>query len=331
MERLSLIHSLSFDEYINLCVDLDFISELSSLLNISKNNVRTFLTAYVFKYFPFEIMSPNIRSPEDISIISLSESLILSIENNLNFPSLLQQYIDQFVQWKEFDRPRAVNPFINKYKNLRLIRDIDPTHYYKKELKLLIDMTFLQLIAMINSIGGEEALSRIDSSNSEVEIDEPLKEEFISSSKETFWTTFREELPKYDKVIILLRDFATRYQSIIPNRIDLLEQMGEILDIDFIQQRLDTQNITVESIVIYMDYIVTKTKEIDTPSEDEITDRWFNNLKTSPIAISDPIYLIQTFFEYIFNRLDIIKKLSIEMTPTIRQIYEARYDRVVSE
>lgn len=287
------------------------------------------MTSYVFKHFLSEIMDPSIRSPEDLVMISQSETLIDSINTN-RFNDLLSQYTISFVEWKEFDRPRTATPFINKYKNLRTIRNTNDSHYYKRELKLLIDMTFLQLITMINSIGGENALARVDS-DPDPTPDNTLIDEFISSSKETFWSTFREELPKYDRVIVLLRDFTQRYCRLVPNRIDLLQQLSDILDIEFIQQQLDTQSVTLESLVQYMDYIVIKTKEIDIPVQDEITDRWFNELKISPLAVSDPIYFLQTFFEYILNRLDIIHNLSVELTPTIRQMYEVRHDGSMAE
>lgn len=330
MDRLSTISSLSFDQYIELCIDTPFIEVLSTTLSISKYKVRTFMTAYVFKHFPSEIMSSLIRSPEDIDIIDKAKSLILSVGNSQTFRSHLTQYTKSFSEWKEFDKPRAAAPFINKYKSLRTIRDTNDYHYYKNELKLLIDMTYLQLIAMINSIGGETALERIDT-DPEPEPDSSLISEFISSSKDTFWTTFREELPDYKRVIILLIDFAQRYRLLIPNRVDLLEQLGEVLDIEFIQQQLNTQTITFESLIKYMDYIVIKTKEVDMPSEDEITDRWFTDLKSSHLSVSDPIYLLQNFFEYILSKLDTIKEISVELAPTIRQIYQARQDTSIPE
>jgi len=328
MNRLATISTLSFDQYIELCIDTSLINTLSTLLHISKSKVRVFMTSYVFKFFPSEIMNPSIRSREDIVILEKANRLIDDI-NNDRFSISLIDYIYFFNQWKEFDRPRTATPFINKYKTLRSIRDIDIHHYYKKELKVLIDMTFLQLITMINSIGGENALSRIDSDP--IVLDNSLISEFISSSKETFWTTFREELPNYNRVIILLRDFAQRYKLLVPNRPDLHQQLSEILDIEFISQRLDNQSISIHSLIQYMDYIVVKTKEIDMPSQDDIIDQWFIDLKTSHRSISDPIYLLQTFFEYIFNRLDNIHNLSIELTPTIRSMYEAHNDTSMIE
>ncbi|MDD4931763.1 MAG: hypothetical protein PHG66_06505 [Candidatus Colwellbacteria bacterium] len=329
MDRLSSITSLSFDQYIELCVDTSFIETLSSALDITKSKTRSFMTSYVFKHFISEIMNPSVRSPEDLEMIRKAETLIDAI-NTDRFSNLLSQYTTSFTIWKEFDRPRTATPFINKYKNLRTIRDINESHYYKRELKLLIDMTFLQLITMINSIDGENALSRIDS-DPEPSPDNSLNDEFISSAKATFWSTFREELPSYDRVVVLLRDFAQRYSILVPNRVDLLQQLSEILDIEFIQQQLDTQAVTIGSLVQYMDYIVVKIKEIDIPAQDEIIDRWFHDLKISPISVSDPIYFLQTFFEYILNRLDKIHNLSIELTPTIRSMYEARHDTSMIE
>lgn len=333
MDRLATISSLSFDRYIELCIDKDLLKTLSTLLNISSANVRSFMTSYVFKYFLSEIMDPLIRSEEDIEMIKKAETLIDSIQKE-GFSELLYEYKRAFIEWKEFDRPRTASPFINKYKTLRNIRDIDDKHYYKRELKLLIDMTFLQLITMINSIGGEDALARIDSDPDPLVVDESLKEEFISLSKETFWSMFREELPNYDKVIILLRDFAERYRLVVPNRVDLLEELSEIIDTEFIYQRLNDRShfINVNSLLPYMDYIVVKTKSVDVPDKDNETDRWFSDLKESPLSISDPIYLLRNFFDYIFDRLDNVLSLSKELTPAIREMYsvqkESSYNQI---
>lgn len=330
MDRLSTISSLSFDRYIELCTDIPFIESLTNMLGISKSKAMVFMTSYVFKYFLSEVMSPGVRTQEDFYMINEAESLISSIGNSVTFRNNLEQYIRSFSTWKEFDKPRAATPFINKYKTLRTIRDTDNHHYYKKELKILIDMTYLQLITMISSIGGETALGRIDNDPDLTPdtIDNTLIDEFISSAKETFWSTFREELPNYNKVIILLRDFAERYRLIIPNRVDLLERMGEVLDIEFISQRLDSQSIGIESLIQYMDYIVLKTKEVDMPSEDENTDTWFTNLKTSHLSLSDPVYFLQNFFDYIFNRLHNIRNISLEYTPTIRRLYNERNEQM---
>lgn len=324
MERLSTISTLTFDQYIVLCTDIEFIESLSRSLLTTKSRVRSFLTSYVFKYFLSEVMFTDTRTP-DIDIISKAETVITdpSIEN-------ITDYITSFTSWKEFDKPRTATPFINKYKILRNIREKGEFFYYKKELKLLVDMTFLQLITMINSIGGEDSLLRIDT-DPEPPHDKVLEEEFNSSAKESFWSEFREELPKYDRVLTLLIDFAARYQLLIPNRIDLLEGLAEVLDLEFIQQQLESGVMSIESLVSYMNFIVTKTKEVDMPSEDEITDQWFIDLKGSIRAVSDPIYFLQSFFDYILNRLDTIRSRSIELTPTIKTMYEAKNDNSIAE
>lgn len=339
MERLLTIPFLTFDQYINLCTDQSFIDSMASLLHVSKSNIRIFMTCYVFKYFPSEIMDPNIRTREDLDIISQAEHLIDSIITPLyteDFQLNLLRYNESFIAWKEFDRPRTALPFINKYKNLRVLRNTNDNVYYKNELKQLIDMTFLQLITMIQSIGGETSLECLDSDTLPIP-DEELNTEFISSSQELFWTTFREDL-NYIKIAPLLIDFIHRYHLVIPNRGDVLEQLCEILDVEFIIQQLNTRvdansnrTISINELVSYMDFIVLKIKEIDIPSNDVIIDQWYLNLKTSIRSISDPIYFLQTFFDYIFNRLDVIKDLSIELTPTIRDMYNERNNRIISE
>ena len=264
IQRLSTISFLSFDQYINLCTDQSFIDSMSLLLNISKSKVRIYMTCYVFKYFSSEIMNPHVRTMEDYDIISQAENLINSV-HHISHPSIpsfqanLTRYKESFAAWKEFDRPRAALPFINKYKNLRVLRNLDDNVYYKKELKQLVDMTFLQLITMIHSIGGENSLLLLDSDDLPIP-DEELNKEFISSSKETFWAMFRESLPDYVRIVPLLIDFISRYSLIIPNRGDIVEQLCEILDIEFIIQQLTTQPISINSVIGYMDFIVVKIK-----------------------------------------------------------------------
>lgn len=317
MNKLNTISNLSYNQYISLCIDNDFINDITSSLSISKSSVRLLLSSFVFKYFQSEIMNINSLSIEDQEIIRISENFISSI-NQDNFIILLNEYSSHLQKWKDFDKPRVIKPFINKYKTLRTIRDKPFYFYYKKELDTLIDFTFLQLITMINSLGGD--LLELDSIN-DFDIDTNLITKFISYAKETFWSVFRES-GEYNKTILLLIDFANRYKLLIPNRIDLLEQMSEVLDIEFIHQQIANNIISFDNISRYMDYIVQKLKEIDMPSEDLITEEWFNTLKNSTRAISDPIYFLQTFFEYVLNRLDILVDISNELRPNIQIMYE---------
>lgn len=324
MNKLNTISNLSYDQYISLCIDNDFINDITSSLSISKSNVRLLLSSFVFKYFQSEIMNINSLSSEDQEIIRISENLISSICQS-NFITLLNEYSNHLQRWKDFDKPRVIKPFINKYKTLRTIRD-KPFFYYKKELDTLIDFTFLQLITMINSLGGD--LLVLDSLDN-FDIDTDLITEFISSSKETFWSVFRQS-GEYTKTILLLIDFANRYKLLIPNRIDLLEQMSEVLDIEFIHQQI-SNNISFDNISRYMDYIVQKLKEIDMPSEDLITEEWFNTLKNSTRSISDPIYFLQTFFEFVLNRLDILLDVSNTLRPNIQIMYENKNNNYMIE
>lgn len=327
MNKLNTISNLSYDQYISLCIDNDFISDITSSLSISKTNVRLLLSSFVFKYFQSEIMIVNSLSVEDQEIIRISENLISSI-NQDNFITLLNDYTIHLQRWKDFDKPRVIKPFINKYKTLRTIRDKPFYFYYKKELDTLIDFTFLQLITMINSLGGDSSLLELDSIL-DFDADNELIKEFISSSKETFWSVFRES-GEYTKTILLLIDFANRYKLLIPNRIDLLEQMSEVLDIEFIHQQI-TNNISFDNITRYMVYIIQKLKEVDMPSEDLITDEWFNTLKNSTRAVSDPIYFLQTFFEYVLNRLDILLEVLNELRPNIQIMYENKNNDYIIE
>jgi hypothetical protein len=330
MDTLSSICSLTFDRFIDLCTDKTLIDKLVKELSVSNSLVRVFLSAYTFRYFSSEVM-PSERTDADLKIISQSEKLIdtitSTISNKGNTPTLthnlISEYKQDLTQWKQLDKPRAVAPFINKYISLRAIRESEKG-YYTKELKLLIDMTFLQLISMIHSVGGDKALERLESIESTIDVD--LKEEFVFAAKEVFWDAFKEEgytsegSPPggYNGVVSLLIDFIDRYREILPNRPDLHEQLLEIIDIEFIKQQIDLNAVNRSSLLSYMEYLTVKLKEIDVPANDSITDELFNSCKRE----ENNGVLLKCFFEYVFSRMDQIKSLATDLTPLIKQIDE---------
>jgi hypothetical protein len=264
------------------------------------------MRALALRYYPHELMTPPITLA-DREIIQQATSVISTPPSDSSFLPTFTHFKELLTQWLILDKHRVVLPFITKLNQLRQLRTTIDTErpYYSTELKQLIDLSLLQLIGQINGLGGEEALSRIDPLLPTTERDEAFERQFRSDGVVAFWQTYKDRQPSHvEAVTALLVDFIHRYGRLVPNRPDLLASVVEILDIEFIKQKLETSVISANELREYLRYILDLTKELGSSGEEAEVELRFGALIRSEVSI---IELLRNYFVPIFEHLDKIE------------------------
>ena len=312
----------SYDEFINFATTNDNINIIHQKLKLKPVQTRLFISAYSFRYFTTDVIQlPFI--PQDPDIVQSAIDLTSYAENiwetvtpeQLNeLQRIIKLYTDKFKVWKDADKTRVCMPFITKFNQLRQLKNIvdENKSFYSKDLKYLADMSMLQVIGMIHQLGGEAACAYVDQQPT-VQMDEDFKNEMIQSSITSFWGTFKEQLPNYEYLIPLLRDFAHRYEKCIPNRVDLHEQLAQVINLDTILEGIEKNSITTEQIKMYLNYILDKTKEL---ASIEDRDRLFNvfypilnvnSYEDNTLLLRDYFTNLLSYYDELINKLNYLR------------------------
>lgn len=121
--------TLDFNKFTSIIMDKEvnnvvnkFILSLKNYKNININS-KIFLTSFLIKCYPDQLLGKNIDHPVDINILDWSKHLIEKI-NDLNqskeidkFCLLLNNYNTIFNQWKMLDKSRSIEAIIISYYN----------------------------------------------------------------------------------------------------------------------------------------------------------------------------------------------------------------------
>lgn len=303
---LQTLSDKSYDGYIDWCTSPATIKAVGEKLNLPPRNVRLFLAAYAFRYWPDEVISQRngLDNEQITSAISLTEKGEVAWSDASQLPAFKAQlatYVTAFHSWLQLDKLRVAHPFIVKYRQLRMLRERVEREgrYYTRELKQLVDMSYLLLIGQINQLGGEAALAQIDTLS--VESDPAYETEFIALSQEAFWAGFRERLPDYEPIIPLFVDFVHRHMALIPYQQQRLERLTEVIDVEFIRQKLEHTTVTVSELLGYLNFIIEQAVEVGAEADEQKTRDRLTALLDTTLA---PVDLIQGFFRELFAYYD---------------------------
>lgn len=305
---LSSIPSLSYDAFLSGCCDPREAKQIMTTYSLKKTDMSLLVRAFAIRYYPHELMAIPITLQDRELIQEATKVVVLSPTSPLFTPTFTH-FKSLFSQWLIQDKMRVVMPFIMKLNQLRQLRSLSDLErpYYTAELKQLIDLSLLQLIGQINGLGGEEALSRIDELRVSTPPDESFTRQFRDDATTAFWLTFEERQPStVEGVIPLLVDFIHRYGRLLPNRGDLLAQATEVLDIEFIKQKMETSVVTIDELRGYLSYILDLTKALGSASEEAEVNARFTELIMME-SETGVVELLKRYFVPLFLHLDKIK------------------------
>jgi len=308
---LSSIPTKSYDEYITHCADITTRNAVRAQLGLTPASCRIFLAAFAFRYYPHEFIEGGVTALDRQQIISAivltraGEALFTASAPDATvlaqFQAQLATYSVNFRQWLKVNELRTAHPFILRYRQLRRLRDQADTEgcYYTRELKQLVDLSYLQLISMINSIGGEAALATIDQLT-DIPEDAVFDTELRSAAATAYWAGFRERLPCYEPVIALLVDFVHSHMRLIPHNSARLAQLTEVLDIEFIREKLAREVISLEDLKGYLRFILAQTVEIGAPADETVIHTRYDAIIDAPSRSSDAGECVVTLLEAFF-------------------------------
>jgi hypothetical protein len=320
------IPAKTYDEFISGCQTKAIFQQARTEYQLDTKGTATLLRAFAVRYYPHELMTPPLLQSDRTLIEQASRVVQLATTSPLDllgFRAVFDPFVVQFDQWLQADKIRVVEPFIVKLNQLRQLRtQVDKERpFYLTELKQLADLTTLQLIGQINGLGGESALSRIDELLPTTVPDVAFTTQFRADSATAFWATFRERLPSYEGVVPLLVDFIHCYMRLVPHRADLLSQITEVLDIEFIRQKIATQVVTMEDLRGYLRYILDLTKQVGSPADEPVIEAQFAPLID---AQREPVDLLQQFFEPLFEYYNDLSRVVEVERSRVRELFHNR-------
>lgn len=308
---LRAISTKSYDEFIQSCQNRDTFGRLKTVFQLSSSTTATLLKAYALRYYPHELMTLPITLADRLLLESATQVVTsadlmeeeASRERLGSFQERFITFVRLFDEWLLVDKARVVTPFIVKLNQLRQLRDDSDVMrpFYVTELKQLVDLSLLQLIGQINGLGGEQALARIDAERPSTPLDAEFANRFRLDCSTAFWATFRERLPSYEGVIPLLVDFIHRYMRLVPHRQDLLVNLTEVLDIEFLRQKISTRVVTLTDLRGYLRYVLDLTKRVASPAHEQQLEERFALLIA---AETEAVDLLHNFFTELFQYYD---------------------------
>ena len=142
--------------------------------------------------------------------------------------------------------------------------------------------------------------------------------------EEIFWKRVHDDIKhnNYTCIIPLLKDIAKGIRKLVPHNTKFLESFAEVIDIEYIQQKIDQKIMFLNDIIGYMNFIVEQVSQLQSVVEgNKTTDWWTKTWRELQTPFVKYEYYLPLFFRVIINKLD--QTYNILHTPDIMQLKEA--------
>jgi len=285
-------------------------------------NIRLFLTAYLVYVFPEISSDLSINNDKKDELYSESEKIIDIIEKNLNNNHLninelyncIYKYIILMKNWLKKENEPLINKLTEQYWELDY--SIQNLKNENNENESIDECRNLQkdILENIKKIGGEDYFNNFVP----IFIDEEFYELISNNMKNIFWDKFKEDLDKeppcFKLLGELLKDVRLMIVSLVPNRIDIHQEIWDTINIDLINQMIEHEAMDIIYMKKLILYIVNKIKIMGSISEEKEINEWEKNIEESfekGFKLSDffPLYFKNVFekLENIHNEIQKIK------------------------
>ena len=293
---------------------------------IYSNDARIFLSAYLIKHFPKDIIG-NVDENDSLTsnLISKSKMMInfFKILENPKKKSLMNVFLYSFFEykrafnkWKKGDVEKILKTLTHNYWELEVVVRNELEKEYTPE-------TEDQREAIIQEVRRQQEnillhIQQIDSRNGmnyfnsyvPLFIERNVLQNVRDSMTQAFWDIFRDEMsgdnPNYTRVISLLEELKTLFYSCVPSRIDIHQEIYEGIDIELISQMIDNRVFDTESIKGVCIYIIDLIKRFQCEDMDNDLEDWRRNI-IEYLDTGMPLHEFFTyFFRETFERMEII-------------------------
>lgn len=289
---------------VNKSVFLELINYIIYDKSIDSKGVKQILSAYIILYHSKEIFNSNEENNiVEQTILNLSKNLEKYMnlfckacqEKNIFLFNLyrfkinkyVKEYLDYFPLWERVDKL-----FLLKYL-YELYFDYEELVKRESKLKNEIQIQQNQIISQIKIL-----------SKNDFQIKKQMNE--------LYWDIMSEELKnkKYTKLLSTLKDIKNLLCALVPSRIDIHNEIYEILDIEFICQMLNSDDIDTKYIYKLINYLLEKLYEFQSKSDDESFLKWKKQL-IDDFEKGEMFYIyLPSFLKIYINRLRMVYEKS---------------------
>lgn len=247
-------------------------------------------------------------------------------------------YIAAFDAWKSDDITRLITVLSHSYHELRLTQATVLANSTQEDRELRedevlwnneIDKQCDSIRSKIKKIGGVEATAQLDAVPTSAEeetntttlqpqiinLNSIIKE--VKASEEgkeamtrDYWNEFAKQIAEnnFDRLYELLQEVNNRLCAIVPNRVDIHEQIGSALDVPFIKRQITADIFDGDQFHSLISFIVEKLKQFGPPVADEAVDNWYDQYLSKITDSTSYSELLPPFFNEVLRRLDQIEE-----------------------
>jgi len=144
--------------------------------------------------------------------------------------------------------------------------------------------------------------------------------------KRAYWSMMEKDIGNNDfrTAFAILEEISARICLLVPNRIDLHQQIAESLDIDYFKQMQSHNALTMEMVQNITNYITDKIKELGSQSDEPWNEIWREQINSKFIKNEPLTIILPTFFKESLHRID---KLEYE----IKMFKECEIYKIITE
>ncbi len=231
--------------------------ELLKTVNLEKEvSPRELLASYIMIKHPNEIFGPD-RVKDNVKIMGVANNVINCTKDKLH--GYVLEFSNLFQDWKKNDYKALLDDIFHRYHQLTVDMMNGP-----EEIKPQLEDIKKNLLKEADRIGGPEFVKKILAYSPVVINLEALQTQYDKA----FWDKLEEEYNKknYNMIYELLNYLKTVYLKLAASK---TEEINDILDVDFIKQRLENNAYTNEELTTLANNILDLVKTLHAPVYDE--------------------------------------------------------------
>lgn len=344
--NLNTLTELDFESLQKKIKNKDYITSINAFLSnlfkifyndkgINTQTTKIFLSAYMMMTHIKEISNNDVYS---IKLGNHATEMILNLENLFNnkkitlkdynnFMNSFNRYIEFFHVWRERDSLLMARPAINSYFNTEIAiqhlgnikqKETEEESKMRKERIEDLKKVLSKLRKNIKIIAGQKGLSFLESKEMPYFKDEEIFKGVEKTVRKAFWdvvsSNFKEK--NYKQLLNLLDDIKNLIIEINPNNKTISNELNEIIDIELLTQMINqNNNQEIDSSIIYdyIKYIISYIQKFQSPSEDQNTLTFIENIENMFQKNEKTEKILRYFFEISFEKLEKIKFITLKI------------------
>ena len=263
--------------------------ELLKSVNLEKDvSPRELLASYMMIKHPNEVFGPD-KVKNNMIIMRVANNVINCTKDKLH--DYILEFSDLFKKWKENDYQALLNDIFHRYHQLTVDMMNGP-----EEILPHLEEIKKDLLKEADRIGGPNFVKKILSYSPVVVNLEALQTQYDKA----FWDKLNEEYNKKDfrMVFELLEYLKSIYLKLASSKSELI---NEILDIDFIKQRMNNNAYTKDELINLGNNVLDIVKMLHAPVYDEDLENYRKKLNRGessfPLMLNNIVKLTRNIIQ----------------------------------